>query len=149
MKRSSFARKVYERPPRPPLTRVENCRGVIRPVSVEPVVVEKHKPVRCEAYRRWIASLPCCSCRIGGYSQCAHSNSPEHGKSKGRKADDQFTFPLCGPHGFHQGCHVLYDTGMDYSKGERREKAREWIAETWALARADGWIVDEEGIRRV
>ena len=44
--------------------------------------VEKAAPVRSEALRRAVASLPCINCGVPGHSQCAHSNS---GKGAGIK----------------------------------------------------------------
>ena len=44
-----------------------------QPVATTPVVqVPKDAPVRNEAYRRAVASLPCIACGIQGYSQAAH-----------------------------------------------------------------------------
>ena len=44
--------------------------------------IAKSAPVRSEAYRRAVASLPCINCGVPGHSQCAHSNS---GKGAGIK----------------------------------------------------------------
>ena len=53
------------------------------PVASAPAArVEKSAPVRSEALRRAVASLPCINCGIPGHSQCAHSNS---GKGAGIK----------------------------------------------------------------
>ena len=53
------------------------------PVASEPAArVEKSAPVRSEALRRAVASLPCVNCGVPGHSQCAHSNS---GKGAGIK----------------------------------------------------------------
>ena len=57
--------------------------------------IPKAAPVRSEAYRRAVASLPCINCKVPGYSQCAHSNS---GKGAGIKASDLDSFPLCTVH---------------------------------------------------
>ena len=62
------------------------------PVATTPAEpVTKDAPVRSEAYRRAVASLPCIACGIQGYSQAAHL-PPE---AKGMKQSDLLTFPLC------------------------------------------------------
>lgn len=54
-----------------------------QPVATTPAEpVTKDAPVRSEAYRRAVASLPCINCGVPGHSQCAHSNS---GKGAGIK----------------------------------------------------------------
>jgi len=63
-------------------------------------------PVRDEAYRRWVASLPCFECRIAGYSNAAHPNS---GKAKGVKLSDAACFPLCVDRPGVKGCHPKFD----------------------------------------
>lgn len=96
--------------------------------------------VRSERYRRFVASLPCISCGREGASQCAHSNSPEHGKSAGVKASDLATFPLCAPAGGRMGCHAMFDLGLMFAKEERREVTRRWIQQTQARAREEGLL---------
>ena len=103
------------------------------PVASAPAArVEKSAPVRSEALRRAVASLPCINCKVPGYSQCAHSNS---GKGAGIKASDLDSFPLCtvhpGPDGtLVQGCHERFDQGALFSKLVRRELEQAWIADT-------------------
>lgn len=103
------------------------------PVSEAPAAqVAKAAPVRSEAYRRAVASLPCINCGVPGHSQCAHSNS---GKGAGIKASDLDSFPLCtvhpGPDGtLVQGCHERFDQGALFSKLVRRELEPVWIADT-------------------
>ena len=98
--------------------------------STEPVT--KDAPVRSEAYRRAVASLPCINCGVPDHSQCAHSNS---GKGAGIKASDLDSFPLCtvhpGPDGtLVQGCHENFDQGALFTKAVRRELEPAWIADT-------------------
>lgn len=145
MNRTGFKRPAVERAPRAPVT-PGNGRGRYSDASGPAEAVPKQTLIRSEAYRRWIAAMPCIACKVEGYSQCAHSNLPEHGKGKGIKASDENTFPLCGPHGQHQGCHVLYDTGLDYTKAERRDCAREWVTATQNRARACGWLFTQFAI---
>ena len=54
--------------------------------------IPKSQPVRSEAYRRVVASLPCFACGIQGRSQAAHPNT---GKTKGVKTCDSLIFPMC------------------------------------------------------
>lgn len=91
--------------------------------------------VRSEAYRRFVASHACFSCGCEGYSQCAHSN---HGKGLSMKTSDLETFPLCGPHGMHQGCHVLHDLCHDMTRDDRRELERQYVERMQQLAREAG-----------
>ena len=98
--------------------------------SGEPVT--KDAPVRSEAYRRAVASLPCINCGVPGHSQCAHSNS---GKGAGIKASDLDSFPLCTVHPgadgrLVQGCHEHFDQGALFSKAVRRELEPVWAADT-------------------
>ena len=94
---------------------------------------------RSEGYRRWVASRPCIACGIEGYSQCAHSNQAKHGKGGAKKASDEFSFPLCSSHGWHQGCHTMHDLCIDMDKNERDALEDRYIAETWDAAEAAGW----------
>jgi len=94
---------------------------------------------RSKSYLRWVASLPCVACGIEGYSQAAHSNQAKHGKGKSVKASDEFTFPLCAPHGGHMGCHQMHDLAIGWTKAERDETEDRYIARTWADAQAHGW----------
>ena len=104
-----------------------------QPVAATPAEpVTKDAPVRSEAYRRAVASLPCAICGVPGYSQCAHSNS---GKGAGIKASDLDSFPLCTVHpgadgGLVQGCHERFDQGAMFSKAVRRELEPVWAADT-------------------
>ncbi|WP_088752954.1 hypothetical protein [Acinetobacter baumannii] len=63
-----------------------------------------------------IRALPCVRC---GYphSQAAHSNSGKHGKCKSRKADDNYTIPLC------HICHRWFDGYFQLT----REESKEWF----------------------
>jgi hypothetical protein len=148
MKRGGFARKVYVPAPTPELKPVVNCRGVIHRVSDEVVAVPKAVILRSEAYRRWVAELPCICCGIEGYTQCAHSNLAIHGKGDHLKASDENTFPLCIPHGDHQGCHAPFDSGLEYTKDERNALCVLWVELTQAKAKAAGWKFGDLGITR-
>ena len=104
------------------------------------VAVPKAAPVRSEAYRRAVASLPCAICGLYGYSQCAHSNS---GKGAGIKASDLDSFPLCTVHPgadgrLVQGCHENFDQGALFTKAARRELEPVWAADTRRRVKAMG-----------
>jgi hypothetical protein len=95
----------------------------------------KTKPARSEAYRRWVASLPCLACGIEGYSQAAH---PNRGRGLGQKSSDLDCFPLCSTRPGHQGCHVLHDTLVDISLEMRRETEKAYVEVMHGLARRIG-----------
>jgi hypothetical protein len=79
--------------------------------------ITKDKPVRSEAYRRAVASLPCAICGIEGYGQAAH---PNFGKGMAMKASDVLCFCLCGPRPGEAGCHARFDQSGYMTKDERR-----------------------------
>lgn len=139
LRRTPFKRPVYERPARALVVPVTGCRGVIRPVSGEVIATPKSEPVRSRPYRMWVASLPCISCGVVGHSQAAHSNSPEHGKSGSRKADDDAIFPLCSSRFGRPGCHADFDSGSMFTKDQRRLMTQTWIQYTRQRAVAAGW----------
>ena len=139
MKRSTFKPRVLQREARDPdrlRTMPTVTPGAFRapqPVATTPVVqVPKDAPVRSEAYRRAVASLPCAICGVPGYSQAAHANQ---GKGMGMKACDMTCFPLCTVHPVAdgtlvQGCHERFDQGALFSKLVRRDLEQAWIADT-------------------
>jgi len=94
----------------------------------------KSRPVRSESYRRFVASHPCLSCGIEGWSQCAHAN----GGGMGTKACDLETFPLCATRPGHMGCHLAFDLCLDMSKQQRRELTAVYVATMQSIARAAG-----------
>ena len=139
MKRTGFKPRAQHREQRDP-DRVRSvptvAPGAFRapePVSEAPAAqVAKAAPVRSEAYRRAVASLPCINCGVPGHSQCAHSNS---GKGAGIKASDLDSFPLCTVHPgadgrLVQGCHEKFDQGALFTKAVRRELEPVWAADT-------------------
>jgi hypothetical protein len=95
----------------------------------------KARIVRSEGYRRFVASKPCFGCGIAGFSQCAHAN---FGKGLSMKTSDLDTFPLCGPHGLHMGCHAMHDMCIDMTREERRALEREYVERMQQIARAAG-----------
>lgn len=97
--------------------------------------VHKDAPVRNEAYRRAVASLPCAICGISGYSQAAHANT---GKGMGLKACDLTLFPACCARPGEQGCHARLDQGALFTKAVRRELEPVWAADTQRKVRAMG-----------
>ena len=134
MKRTGFKPRVPHREQRDP-DRVRSVPTVSdgawrtpRAVDAMPAAhVRKAAPVRNEAYRRAVASLPCAICGLYGYSQAAHANT---GKGMGTKACDMTCFPACGPRVGSQGCHAALDQGAMFSKAVRRELEPAWAADT-------------------
>ena len=90
------------------------------------VAVPKAAPVRSEAYRRAVASLPCLACGIQGYSQAAHL-PPE---AKGMKQSDLLTFPLCCTRVGIAGCHQDYDQYRLFPRAAAMAVGRAWAADT-------------------
>lgn len=95
----------------------------------------KSKPVRAPAYLRWVATLPCVSCQIEGYTQAAH---PNYGRGLGQKASDLDAFPLCCTRPGHMGCHVMHDQLIDCTLEQRRGLERVYTARTQEKAREAG-----------
>lgn len=135
MKRGTFKRPQYQRPPRAPIQPLVGCRGVYRLAANEPVVMAKDEPVRSESYRRWVSSLPCIVCGIEGYTQAAH---PNQGRGLGQKASDLECFPLCATRPGHMGHHAEHDMLIEMTLAKRRELELQYIAKTQAMARAAG-----------
>ena len=88
--------------------------------------IPKAAPVRSEAYRRAVASLPCIACGIQGYSQAAHL-PPE---AKGMKQSDLLTFPLCCTRVGIAGCHQDYDQYRLFPRAAAMAVGRAWAADT-------------------
>ena len=106
-----------------------------QPVATTPVVqVPKDAPVRSEAYRRAVASLPCIACGIQGYSQAAHL-PPE---AKGMKQSDLLTFPLCCTRVGIPGCHQDYDQYRLFPREAAMTVGRAWAADTQRRIHAMG-----------
>ena len=98
------------------------------PVASAPAArVEKSAPVRSEALRRAVASLPCVICGMPGYSQAAHGSE---GKGMGIKACDLTLFPACCDRPGVRGCHSQLDQGALFTKAVRRELEPVWAADT-------------------
>lgn len=109
--------------PRPRAQAVAVSDGKARAV----VSVPKAAPVRDEAYRRLVATLPCAHCGKAGPSQCAHG---DEGKGMAIKACDLTCFPLCADFPGRQGCHSLIGaTGM-FSRDQRRTLEARYAAQT-------------------
>ena len=107
------------------------------PVASAPAArVEKSAPVRSEALRRAVASLPCVICGMPGYSQAAHGSE---GKGMGIKACDLLTlFPACCDRPGVRGCHSQLDQGALFTKAMRREREPVWAADTQRRIKAMG-----------
>lgn len=141
MKRTEFKPRAPQRKDRDPdrLRSVPTVTpGAFRapqPVGAPVAPIEKETPLRSEAYRRAVASLPCAICGVHGYSQAAHANQ---GKGMGMKACDLTCFPACGPRPGIQGCHAALDQGALFTKAVRRELEPVWAADTQRRIKAMG-----------
>ena len=89
--------------------------------------IPKAAPVRSEALRRAVASLPCVICGMPGYSQAAHGSE---GKGMGIKACDLTLFPACCDRPGVRGCHSQLDQGALFTRAVRREREPVWAADT-------------------
>jgi hypothetical protein len=117
MRRSGFKRPA--RPKRQPLTLVASTvRSAMGPRVAAVVSAPKDAPIRDEAYRRYVAALPCLLCGVVGYSQAAHA---DRGKGLGMKACDTTCYPLCGTRTGEPGCHWLVGTSGRVPRERRRE----------------------------
>jgi hypothetical protein len=78
--------------------------------------------------RRWVRTLPCCACKVVGYSENAHV-SRRSGMSLKGPAEE--IAPLCGTRplnrgGMYRGCHAELDM-RDGGKG------RDWLESTYRI----------------
>jgi hypothetical protein len=121
------------REPRPMARHPRTPRGTYTGAITGPAP-KAAAPVRDEAYRRWVASLPCFECRIAGYSNAAHPNT---GKAKGAKLSDAACFPLCVDRPGVVGCHRKFDTYILVPRAgmpEYESRALEWTRQQRAAA---------------
>ena len=128
MKRSSFKRPEL---PKQHTIHQPIKAGVFASASGMANPVPKTDPVRSEAYRRLVASLPCAHCGKENRSQHAHENE---GKGKGVKLDDRRGMPLCADEPGQQGCHSLFDQYKLIEGGRQAhiKLGRRYAAETRA-----------------
>ena len=82
------------------------CSTSVSTGSTSGHVIPKDRPLRSEAFRRVVASLPCAWCGIAGFSQHAHENE---GKGARLKVDDRRAMPLCCVRPGIEGCHQRFD----------------------------------------
>lgn len=99
--------------------------------------IEKESPVRSEAYRRLVASLPCISCHKLDRSQHAHENE---GKGKSLKLDDRRAMPLCADEPDQEGCHTKFD---HYRLVEGGREAHIEQGRSWSERTRD-WVIDHD-----
>lgn len=103
-------------------------RGSYGPAELK--AAPKREPIRDEAYRRWVASLPCIQCGAEGRSQAAH---PNFGKGMSQKTDDTDCFPLCAPTVNWMGCHMAHDLCWGMTREERRQREVDYIITVKAM----------------
>lgn len=113
MKRSGFSRPQFARVRSVPTA--GTGRGVMAQSSGAVVAVPKRMPVRSRDLLDACREIACQHCgAMDGTVVASHSNWLEHGKAKGRKADDNRVASLC------HGCHSDLDQGSRMSGDERR-----------------------------
>ena len=97
--------------------------------------IPKSAPVRSEAYRRDVASLPCVICGFAGQSQAAHGSGAGTAvcKGMGLKSCDLTCFPACA-----LKCHPALDQGALFSKVVRHQLEPVWAADTQRRIHAMG-----------
>ena len=96
--------------------------------------IPKAQPVRNEAYRRAVASLPCCICGIAGQSQAAHGSGAGTAvcKGMGLKSCDLTCFAACVT------CHHQLDQHALFTKAARHQLEPVWAADTQRKIHAMG-----------
>lgn len=125
MKRSGFGMPA----PKP-------ARATMSAAPREIVQTPKDAPLRSEAYRRYVASLPCCICSKPGPTQCAHSDGG--GKGMGIKTSDATCFPLCADSPGRRGCHSAMGASGIFTRDKRRELELMYSEQTRTQAVEDG-----------
>jgi len=119
LRRSSFKRPEFIRPPKSPLVPITDCRGVYARVGDEVAAVPKDvrtlAPGDEERLWKHVRSLPCARCWREGNTEVSHSNQIIDGKGRGLKAYSYRVAALC-----HE-CHHMIDQGKDFNKAQRRE----------------------------
>ena len=68
-----------------------------------------------------IRKLPCVKCGKPAPSEACHANWSEYGKSMGKKADDEYTIPMC------RACHKSMDLYEGISRQEAKEMFDQWL----------------------
>ncbi len=117
IRRTGFARKVYEPSPPAPLRPVERRATYAGQVSL--VLVPKHDYIRSPKLLAAVRKLPCQHTGIVGQTEPAHSNW-QHGKGMAIKADDNRVAALA------RAVHRDLDQGSRLTEQER--KALWWPA---------------------
>lgn len=98
----------------------------------------KHQYIRSNKLMRAYRMIPCQNCGAFDGTVCgAHSNQSMHGKSMGRKADDNMAASLC------HTCHSELDQGKHLTEAQRVEMWNKCHAKTFRELLARGlWPVD-------
>ena len=90
---------------------------------------------RSEAWLRAVASLPCQRCGCENRTQAAHRNL---GKGMGLKVDDCLTAALCFD------CHAAMDSGLTWTRQERREQLDAAVLKTLVQLARLGLVVPKK-----
>lgn len=127
MRRTGFARKVYEPAPPAPLRPVERRATYAGGVSL--VLVPKENAIQHEGYMNLVRAMACMHCGKSPRSDFAHA---DQGKGIGIKTDCRRGFPLC------RACHHMVGSTGTLGRDERRRLEAEYGARTRAEIEADG-----------
>lgn len=119
MRRSGFAPKVFQRPPRAALVPVVSCNT--GPVEREPVRISKEVPLQHEGYFNLVRAMPCAHCGRAPRSQFCHADM---GKGAGLKTDCRRGWPGCAT------CHYLVGSTGTFKRAERRELEERYGTQT-------------------
>ena len=111
-----------------------NAHPAPPPASAFRGSIPKAQPVRSEAYRRAVASLPCVICGIAGQSQAAHGSGVGTAvcKGMGLKSCDLTCFAACVT------CHHQLDQHALFTKAVRHQLEPVWAADTQRKIHAMG-----------
>lgn len=91
---------------------------------------------RSPEYLRWVASLPCASCKIAGLSQAHHFKGIGNMGGTGLKAPDYWAMPLC--QACHDGLHARMDRAAVRSQYEWAARTLGFFFEQMAESLGDG-----------
>jgi len=127
IRRTGFARKVYEPTPPAPLRPVERRATYAGQVSL--VLVPKENAIQHTGYMDLVRAMACMHCGHPPRSDFAHA---DQGKGQGIKTDCRRGFPLC------RACHHLIGSTGTLGRDERRRLEDEYGARTRARIEADG-----------
>lgn len=127
MRRTGFARKVYNPPPPAPPRPVERRGTYAGTVTLQ--LVPKEAPRQHKGYMDLVRAMACAHCGRAPRSQFCHA---DQGKGTGIKTDCRRGWPGCAQ------CHHLIGSTGKLGRDERRRLEAEYAARTRAQILAAG-----------